>query len=442
MFVRDQVDALRAAGYQVQVAHREMPGLRAVARRLGVGARARAGGPPAGAGPADPGSGSAAQPGVPSQTGGSAQTGESARAADAAEPGAWADAGGSAQVGRAAQAGSSVLLGAAGPGRPTPSTAQQVLRVGARFAREVHDTLGLAAAVMLLQRDLRDLEREHGRPDVLHAHNAFPAGVAAVRYGRARGIPVVITEHSSAFLRAQHGTAELRRAAATYAAADAVVAVSELQARSLPGVGSGVHVIPNVVPVDDFALRSPTAAAAGSVISIGTLLPHKGMPQVIRAYAALPAAVRAAHALCLVGAGPSRPGLEDLARDLEVDVRFTGHLDRPAVARELQQAAVLISGSPVETFGVTLVEGLAAGVPFVAPRSGGPQSIWTPGAGVLADGPDEAALSRALTAALALEASPAADQARRTSAVARYGPAAVAAELDALYDEVLTRRAR
>lgn len=378
MFVRDQVHALLAAGQRVTVAHREMPGLRGVARRLGVGAGAERGSLPS----------------------------TSSAVADR-EP-----------------------------------ARRSRLRAAAGIGRQTHDTLGLVAAVAFLMRDLRRLERDQGRPDVLHAHNAFPAGVAALHYGQERGVPVVITEHSSAFLRGQHTPREVQRAAATYAAADAVVAVSARQADALPHTGVAVRVVPNIVPIHEFRLRASQAASTGSIISIGTLLPHKGMAQIVRAYAGLPEQVRAAHDLCLVGDGPLRPHLAALARGLGIEhrVRLTGHLDRAGVADELARASVLVSGSPVETFGITLVEGLSAGVPFVAPRSGGPQGIWTPQAGVLADGPDEQALRDALLGALALESSPAADQARRAQADARFGPAAVAAQLVEIYDDVRAAR--
>lgn len=48
--------------------------------------------------------------------------------------------------------------------------------------------------------------KQHGKPDILHAHVTVPAGYAAAKLGEKYHIPVVITEHSSYFERFFEGS--------------------------------------------------------------------------------------------------------------------------------------------------------------------------------------------------------------------------------------------
>jgi glycosyltransferase involved in cell wall biosynthesis len=52
-----------------------------------------------------------------------------------------------------------------------------------------------------------------------------------------------------------------------------------------------------------------------------------------------------------------------------------------------------------ETFGVVLIEALAAGLPVIATRAGGPEEIVTSEVGGIVDGDDQAQLVAALRAA-------------------------------------------
>jgi glycosyltransferase involved in cell wall biosynthesis len=90
--------------------------------------------------------------------------------------------------------------------------------------------------------------------------------------------------------------------------------------------------------------------------------------------------------------------LRDLASELGVSdrVEFVGFV--PAVGTELARLDVLVVPSLVpEGFGLTVIEGMAAGLPVVAPDAGGPADIVTDGVdGVLVPPGDAVALASAL----------------------------------------------
>ncbi|MBW3085883.1 D-inositol-3-phosphate glycosyltransferase [Austwickia sp. TVS 96-490-7B] len=348
-------------------------------------------------------------------------------------------------------------------------------------ARVVHDAAGTTMAVRRMVQEMEQLAEQEGLPDVIHAHNVFPAGIAAGQFAVAQKLPYVVTEHMSAYMRGQYSAVELAAAIRVLDRAAAVIAVSSIQAEALPIPTDRVRVVPNVVMVDRFRQRSPQAATSGAVVAIGTLTPRKRLDSVVQAYAALPEELRQAHPLRVLGRGPEQGALRELAVSLGLSADVVeGGASREAVAQALSNAAVVVSASMAETFGVVLIEALSCGVPFVAVDSGGPRDIWAPGMGrlvgrrvdpalpdvevffvveapedvallpdVVVDGPGRrggaapesvAALSEALATTLTEGSDAAQDKVRRQSAIDRFGPNAVATALEHIYREVASAR--
>jgi len=119
------------------------------------------------------------------------------------------------------------------------------------------------------------------------------------------------------------------------------------------------------------ATEAPAGRAASSRLTIGTvagLRPEKNLARLIRAFAALRA--RQDARLVIVGDGPERSVLADLARALEVaaDVEFTGYLAEPG--RRLREFDLFALSSDTEQLPMSMLEAMACGVPVVATRVG------------------------------------------------------------------------
>jgi alpha-1,6-mannosyltransferase len=102
--------------------------------------------------------------------------------------------------------------------------------------------------------------------------------------------------------------------------------------------------------------------------------------------------------LTIVGAGPLAPRLAAAAEGLPV--RFTGHVqDRGAVAALLAGADVALAPCPVESFGLSVLEALAAGTPVVVGEGGASAELIDDSCGRIA-ATDPASMGQAVVALL------------------------------------------
>ena len=286
----------------------------------------------------------------------------------------------------------------------------------------------------------------HGIPDILHAQSALFAGEAAAQISDELGVPYILTEHSSAYLRGSLTPLQMSSTRRAVGASDAVIAVSHRLKSALRQLTNreNIHVIPNVVDTNRF---SPPAHSRDRntfrFVCIAALVPHKNvqllLPAFHRAFATEERVV-----LDIVGDGKERRRLESLARAVRQQHRisFLGALDTEGVAEALQRSHCCVSSSDVETFGVTLIEALATGIPIIATRSGGPQDIVTPENGHLIPVGDEAALADAMRTVYANRVRWARQSHRLSGDAHRtYGPEAVVSQLETVYRQALARAA-
>lgn len=104
----------------------------------------------------------------------------------------------------------------------------------------------------------------------------------------------------------------------------------------------------------------------GFVLAVGTLEPRKNLPRLVDAYAALPAAVQAAHPLVVVGALGWRTGETVAAlRSLGDRCTLLGHVSDAALAELYRRCAVFCYPSLAEGFGLPVLEAMAAGAAVV-----------------------------------------------------------------------------
>jgi glycosyltransferase involved in cell wall biosynthesis len=301
-------------------------------------------------------------------------------------------------------------------------------------------------------RDLPVLERLRARMragsfDVVHVH-LFRACVYGRIAARLAGVPrVVTTEHSLGERYIEGRATNLGNRLlyiATERLSDVTVAVSQTVRERLVawGVGeSNITVIPNGVDFGalrfDPAVRNEVRDELGiprnSLVigALGRLDPVKQFDVLLEASEAL---LGSDCRLLIVGEGPARSDLEALTRQLGLatHVTFTG--ERSDTARLLAAMDVLAAPSSSETFGLAVVEALAAGLPVIyrecpalseVPDRGGAKAQRVAGG--------RSALLGGLRAAIAQDRS---DREPPASIVARFDIRACAEATDRLYDSL------
>lgn len=196
--------------------------------------------------------------------------------------------------------------------------------------------------------------------------------------------------------------------------------------------------IPPPLDVDRF---SPGTAPTGNVVlAVGRLVDRKGFDTLLRAWPVIRSSVPDAE-LRIIGVGPDRPRLDDLAAGLD-GVHFLGEVSSSPVdelVEQYRQARVFalpvrdrLGGLEVEGLGMVFCEAAGCGVPIVVGRSGGtPETVEDGVTGLLLERNDPFETAASLTSLLADPARAAhMGRAGRELAVARFGAATVAAALN------------
>ena len=215
------------------------------------------------------------------------------------------------------------------------------------------------------------LHRAQEQYDVIHVHSYHSLSASGSSAAVSR--PVVTTPH-------YHGTGHSRFRASLHrpyrpvgrrllGRSELIIAVSnpeaELIADHFPTLTERVRVVPNGVTLAPLLQAGQTAQTDPHLLLVvGRLETYKRVDRVIEALDGLPPEVT----LAIVGNGPARPALEAMASapQRRGRVRFLGRVSDAELAKLLVEASVLVSASQHEAFGLTVVDGLAAGASVVA----------------------------------------------------------------------------
>jgi glycosyltransferase involved in cell wall biosynthesis len=231
---------------------------------------------------------------------------------------------------------------------------------------------------------------------------------------------------------------------------DAVVPLSQTLYSDLlsrRGLRPHLHLIPNGVDLCEIDAEQRVAAplvelrhSGGYVVGyIGQLIARKGLDCLLRAFAAWD---HPAKQLVLVGEGPQRAELEQLARELSVDdsVQFVGfQSERIAWLRGF---GVFVLPSHLEGIPRCLMEAMAARVPVIASDIPGCRDIVENGkTGRLFTVDDVTALTRALVQSTDRAASEQMAEDGRVHVRAHHSADAMAAEYAALFQTLVAGNA-
>ena len=219
------------------------------------------------------------------------------------------------------------------------------------------------------------------RPDLIHAHVGLPAGVAVAR--NETTVPLVVTEHWSGLAAALEDKEVAEAYSDLVQTAKGFICVSDhLKEQICAAIGDWardrIRVIPNIVDLSDIGFRRRDQFPFKSWVYVGGLMQHKGVQLLVRAFEVYAKRHDQGARLTLVGDGPLRDWVEMYASSHGIGhaVELTGPVEHSALNGYLEAADVMVHLSPVETFGIASLEGIASGLPVVSMRNLGAQGSW------------------------------------------------------------------
>jgi phosphatidylinositol alpha-mannosyltransferase len=280
-------------------------------------------------------------------------------------------------------------------GRAVPG----VDHVGKSRRITVHGTLTEICHVA--RGDLRALTRSltDWDADILHLHTPWTP-LLPWQVWRAMRLPTVATFHAT--LPGASAAGPLARALSAFAAyyarrLDGIVVPSASPLRHLKSVSGAAEpvVLPPTVDLAGWAAAGahrPAGAPARKIVFLGRFEARKGVDVLLDAWPHV-AARRPELTLTVAGGGALAPRVEAAAASGAI--RFLREPSADEAKRLVAEADLFVAPSPYgESFGIVLIEAMAAGtVPVAAANSGYSTVLTGPGADLLVPPGDAAALA-------------------------------------------------
>ncbi len=229
--------------------------------------------------------------------------------------------------------------------------------------------------------------------DVIHTHTEFSLGIFGRMMAKELNIPLVHTYHTI-YEDYTHYIAKFpkldslakvaaRKISANFCNSANMLIVPTEKVENLLvsyGVEGNISVIPTGIHLEKFAptnyryqdiqdVRSSLGVEATDkvILYIGRISKEKNIEELLenlQPYFQEKEDVK----FVLIGDGPAKEGLEDLAKELGIEnqVIFAGEKPWNTIGKYYQVGDVFVSASQSETQGITYIEALASGLPVVA----------------------------------------------------------------------------
>jgi glycosyltransferase involved in cell wall biosynthesis len=283
-----------------------------------------------------------------------------------------------------------------------------------------------------------------GRPDIIHANINNTANVSVV-LGRLDKIPVVLSEHSSAYGRRLLKSSRIPIIRFFMNHVDVIMPDSNALGQHIRSyrITRPMVTVPNVVDTGVFYPALPNEQVTSpyrEIALIARLSEEKAVHLTIHALARLQQQGIYVY-LHIAGDGPERAHLESLAHDLGLSnwIHFHGYLPKVELAKILRCSSVFVLSSIWESQPSVILEALTCGLPVVAPAIGGIPDVITPACGTLFPPGDVEDLASKLIYILTnlSEYNP---QAIQKYALDHFSPEVVGNRLDNIYQQIIKNR--
>lgn len=253
---------------------------------------------------------------------------------------------------------------------------------------------------------IKMVEKEFGRPDLVHVNVLTRVGVIALLYKWLRGVPYVITEHWTRYLPHMDNFKGFWRKRVTRLVvrkASAVLPVTDNLRRSMERHGlknRNYRVIPNVVDMKMFIISGRNEETGKKqFIHVSCFEDRqKNISGILRVLKKL-SEVRQDWTCRMIGEGIHLDQLVNYAKELGIEgsfVHFTGLKENEELAGLMADANFQVMFSRFENLPVVILESYACGVPVISTNVGGIREHLDRDLGILIESEDETQLYNSL----------------------------------------------
>ncbi len=217
---------------------------------------------------------------------------------------------------------------------------------------------------------IRRMVQHHGF-DVLHAHLTYDHVLARFVAARESGLRLVRTFHSRRVIRRDVLTRSLIRGT------DAICVINDALTEA-PAIRSrNPTFTPPPLDTRQFNPEGPDVRAAYGIpaeallmVAIGKLDPARGFEELLRTFALVRRSIANAR-LMIIGHGPHRPSLEELARALAIEVIWAGYHEDDLAEHYRAADILLFTARGSDEGHRAVIEAMGCGVaPLVYPIEG------------------------------------------------------------------------
>ncbi len=287
-------------------------------------------------------------------------------------------------------------------------------------------------------------QKQHGIPSLLHVHVPMKAGMMAKKMSEEWHIPYVVSEHASMYEKTaadnfysrsrffRYNTARVFKGASIVTNVSATIGKKIQKLFKLEEVVT-VH---NVVDTKIFYYLPKPPSEKFRWLHVSSLAKQKNIEAILHTVKSLlPQKINWE----LVIAGPVKKQHLALVNEqkLKDHIIFTGEVEYPQVAREMQKADAFVLFSNHENFPCVIIEALCCGLPVITSNAGGAAEAINENNGIVINKNDTQGLKDAMMHIMQnREHYNNADISAKAQAL--YNEASIAKQFLSLYEKVFT----
>ena len=213
-----------------------------------------------------------------------------------------------------------------------------------------------------------------GKPDVILAMSALPAGIGARYISKKENIPYVIHAHSEGIMinpEYKDYVTSIIKDASDY------MAVNESIKKIIESKRKNCHLVPNFIDCNKFKIGKKDSKDF-TLISVSNFYKVKAIDVLLKAMDIVVNKKGNKNVkLKIVGTGEYKDFYEGIARSLNLNdnVEFVGYVENDKLPELYSKSHALCVSSTFETFCIPIVEAFASGIPVITTDCVGPLEI-------------------------------------------------------------------